>query len=92
MGRKAMGRPAYSVFTCTCGERCVMVPHEKSGKLNPITVNAYPNGNIRVNLDSVIASQGSYGIVPKAEREANPIPRPVSHWSQCPHADNFRRR
>jgi hypothetical protein len=41
-----MGRPAYSVFTCSCGERCVMVPHEKSGKLAPITEATYDNGNI----------------------------------------------
>lgn len=86
-----MGRKAYERFRCSCGEECIMVPHHASGKLNPITVKCYEGGNIRIDLDSVIASQGTYAIVPKAEREANPIPRPVSHWATCPDAGNFRR-
>jgi hypothetical protein len=86
-----MGRKAYETFTCSCGERCVMVPHEKSGKLAPITVAAYPNGNIELLQGEDQESSPVYRVVPPKERLAVPKPRPVSHWSNCPDAASFRR-
>jgi hypothetical protein len=79
-----VSRKANERFVCSCGEQCVMVAHEKTGKLAPITVNAYDNGNI------VLPGGGVYRIVPKAEREADPRPRLLNHWSNCPDARNFR--
>lgn len=72
-------------FVCSCGEVCVMIAHEKSGKLAPITVNAYPNGNV------VLPGGGVYRIVSKQEREADPRPRLLNHYSNCPDANSFRR-
>lgn len=90
-----MGRPAYSRFVCRCGEVCVMVPHVTTGRLAPITVVAYDDGNIRVDLASVDAAQGAphgtYAVVPTAEREADPRPRPMNHWATCTRAAEFRR-
>ena len=86
-----MGRPAYSRFVCSCGESCVMVPSASTGKLAPITLATYPDGNIAIDLLSVNGGHGTYRIVSTAEREANPVPRPMSHWATCPDADRFRR-
>ena len=83
-----MRRP-YERFRCSCGEVCVMVPHAQSGKPAPITVAAYPNGNIRINLESVNAGHGTYSIVPKRERERDPRPRPLNHHADCPDRANF---
>jgi hypothetical protein len=79
-----MGRKPYESFTCSCGERCIMVPHETSGKLAPITTTAYAGGTIAIALRSVNGGHGRYRIVPKAEREADPRPRPMNHFSNCP--------
>jgi hypothetical protein len=80
-----MGRKANERFVCSCGEQCVMVAHEKTGKLAPITIKAYDNGNI------VLLGNGCYRIVSKAERAADPRSRLLNHWASCPDAGSFRR-
>lgn len=84
-----MGRKANERFVCSCGEACVMLPHERSGGLWPITVAAYDNGFVELVLDD--QANVLWRIVPKAEREADPRPRLLYHWSNCPDAAGFRR-
>ncbi len=86
-----MGRKHGEVFRCGCGEQCVMAAHHESGKLNPITVKAYDGGNIETFQATDNGPGLTYRIVPKQEREADPKPRPVSHFSNCPHVGDFRR-
>jgi hypothetical protein len=85
-----MGRSAYSTFTCECGVACVMVPHETSGKLAPITVAKHDGGNIETVQATDNGPRYTYR-VPKAEREQYPEPRHLSHWTDCT-AAGFQRR
>lgn len=89
-----MGRQIYERFVCACGEACLMIPHEKSGKLAPITTATYDDGNIEKDLQldargNHLAGRAVYRIVPKAERESNPKPRHLNHFSNCPNRDQF---
>lgn len=84
-----MGRKAYERFVCDCGEGCVMVPHVQSGKLAPITIATYPDGNIEVDLLSVNGGHGTYRVVPERERLANPKPRLLNHFTNCPLREQF---
>jgi len=68
-----------------------MIPHETTGVPAPITRALYADGTVRITLESVNAGHGTYGIVPKAEREADPKPRPHNHWSNCPRRAESRR-
>jgi hypothetical protein len=79
----------YERFRCACGEFCVMVPHEGSGKPAPITVAPYDGGNVDLVLRSVNAGQTTYRIVGTAERVADPRPRFVNHFSNCPLREDF---
>jgi hypothetical protein len=88
-----MGRKAYEQFTCTCGERCVMVPNEKSGKLAPITSATYETGNIVLIQATDNGPNYAYRALGKPEdRAANAGQLYLNHWSNCPHAADFRRR
>lgn len=83
-----MGRKVYEQFTCNCGIVCQMIPHETSGKLAPLTLNTNVGGNIEVLDDG--AGWVRYRIVPKAEREADPLrPRHLNHFSNCPNREQF---
>jgi hypothetical protein len=85
-----MGRAAYESFTCTCGVRCVMVPHQTTGKLAPITIATYPDGNVVVNLASVNGGHGTYRIAGTEERARDPHrPRSLNHFASCPNASDF---
>lgn len=73
-------RSAYEFFQCECGEQCVMLPHERTGKLAPITLNLYDDGNIE-KTGSVPGS--IYRVVSKGDRESNPKMRHYNHWTNC---------
>lgn len=83
-----MPRKAYETFTCNCGERCQMIPHEQAGGLAPITLAAYDNGNVDLVQDE--EANVLWRIVPEAEREARPRPRRRNHYDTCPDAGRFR--
>jgi hypothetical protein len=82
-----MGRQVYEQFTCTCGTVCTMLPHEKSGKLAPITKDTYEGGNIELTDD--MFGKRTYRIVSKPEREAKPRHRRLNHFSNCPDRESF---
>jgi hypothetical protein len=84
-----MGRAAYEAFTCSCGERCLMVPHERTGTLAPITMTASLDGNIVLNLAWNAIHGNTYRIGPKAERDADPKPRLLNHFANCPDRVRF---
>lgn len=88
-----MGRAAYSRFVCVCGEACVMVPHVRTGKLAPITVAEKPDGNVVVNMATVVAGHGTYRTASPTDRAAEPLrPYHLNHFASCPSASQFRRR
>jgi len=66
-----------------------MVPHCRTGKLAPITATAYPDGNIALVLESINGGHGAYRIVPLAERERDPKPRLLNHFSNCADRQQF---
>ncbi len=69
----------------SCNAEILWLKHAKSGKLAPIDAKPVPTGgNIRVDL-----AQGTYSIVPKAERTG---PLRTSHFSTCPHMAKWQKK
>lgn len=87
-----MGRNAYETFTCECGERCRMVPHERTRSLAPITVATYDTGNIVLIQATDNGPNGTYRILPENDRAANAGLLHLNHFTNCPRRDQFGRR
>lgn len=74
------------VSICPCGKRFVQRRNNNTGKSAPITEYTVEGGNIEILAD------GSYRIVPYLERTADPRPRHVNHFVDCPLAASFARK
>jgi hypothetical protein len=64
-----------------------MVAHRATGKLAPITTATYDDSNIEVFGDGGLIPL--YRIVPKQEREADPKPLHLNHFTNCPRREAF---
>lgn len=87
-----MGRKAYEAFTCSCGERCTMVPSESTGKLAPIEDRLDDGGNVVLIQATDNSANYTYRALGTPEaRAANAGRLRFPHWARCRDADRFRR-
>lgn len=69
---------------CKCGERYIIRMHERTGNTAPITVDVYPDGNVRINDD------GTYGIIPKGSEWRGD--RHLNHFANCPLREQYKKK
>lgn len=71
-----------------CNEPVWWLRHTKTGKWAPIDMEPRRGGNVIVDVRN-----GTYSIVPKLERDANPETElHTNHFFTCPFADRFAKR
>lgn len=86
---------SYEVRQCSCGEKMLMLRHERTGHVAPINDQVkprgpYPRGNILINL-----SAGTYRVVSKdkvdqmLERDLDQLR--LNHFVTCPDRKEYRR-
>jgi hypothetical protein len=82
--------PTPTMTTCrSCGAAIFYARHQGSGKEMPINAGARIDGNV------LLAEDGRYTVLGKAQLAALPTPRPplyVTHFATCPHAPGWRKR
>jgi hypothetical protein len=71
-----------------CAEPIVFLQHERTGKLSPITVASYPNGNVYELPGHLYGVLGPDHATMK--RNAG-IPLRLNHFVNCPNKERFRR-
>lgn len=87
-----MGRKSHESFVCSCGERCQMIPHEKTGRLAPIEDRLDDGGNVVLVPGDDQAGSSVYRVLGTPEaRTANAGRLRFPHWARCKDADRFRR-
>lgn len=84
-----MKRQPYEHFICECGEPCIMVPHERTGKLAPITIRVYDDGNIVLVQATDNGPRYTYRILAPDDRLANAGLLRLNHFSNCPLREQF---
>lgn len=71
-----------------CGEPIIFLAHESTGKLAPITIATYPNGNCHEMNGNTYRALGPDA----AERFRAAEQRlRLNHFSNCPNAGRFKR-
>jgi hypothetical protein len=71
-----------------CGEAIIWLQHERTGKLAPITVAVYPNGNIQEKSGYQYRAHGPEEAMACRSRGQH---LKLSHFANCPNAKSFKR-
>lgn len=77
-----------------CQRPIVWAVHERTHNRAPFDPGLDPDGNVEIALAKPAGFDGplyTYRVVPKAEREAEPRGRHLSHFVTCTDPDRFRR-
>lgn len=70
-----------------CRADIFRLKHEGTGNIAPIDMEPVDGGNIEIDVEA-----GTYRIIPKDDRLANPKPRHLNHWATCAAKEEFRKK